>query len=212
MHVKYLGHSAFFISCADFSVCIDPFDGIGYPIAEVKADCALCTHSHFDHNAAGLISCKRAFVGDKLSDGELLIGGQIRAVKTFHDDKNGALRGENCVFVLNVGGITACHLGDIGEPFTPEICKKIGKIDVLFVPVGGKYTIDALGAAEYVRGLKPKIAVPMHYKTARSTIDISDKSRFLSMFGSVKSPAEFDINKENLPDGLIVLDIDDGKF
>lgn len=212
MHVKYLGHSAVYVSCAEFSVCIDPFDGIGYPMERVEADYALCTHSHFDHNAAGLVKSKRVFTGGELKDGELLVGGHIKAVKTFHDDKKGALRGENCVYVIDAGGVILCHLGDIGEPFTPEIAKKIGKIHVLFVPVGGKYTVDAEAAAEYVRGLQPKIVVPMHYKTARSTIDICDKSRFLAAFSSVKSPAEFDIEKADLPENLTVLNVYDGEF
>lgn len=212
MHVKYLGHSAFYISCAEFSVCIDPFDGIGYPIESVRADYALCSHSHFDHNAAGAVQCKRTFIGDRLASEKSLIDGKIRVIKTYHDDKKGELRGENGTFVFEADGITVCHLGDVGEPFTQEIKQKIGKIDLLFVPVGGNYTVNARQAAEYVLGLQPKIAVPMHYKTARSNVDIADKSEFLSLFDCVKQPAEFDIEKQTLPSRLIVFDLDDGQF
>lgn len=208
MKIKYLGHSAFYISCGQFTACIDPFDGIGYPLERRRAEYALSTHSHFDHNALSLIEFDKKVSSEKQAEGT-----PFRAVRLFHDEVCGRLRGENLAYVFKADGLTVCHLGDAGEKFSSDIKKKIGKIDVLLVPVGGNYTIDALEAKKYVDGLSPKIVIPMHYKTARSNIDIDGKDEFLSLFSRVlKVPAEIELCHADSENDFAVLDLNDDAF
>ncbi|HID91452.1 TPA: hypothetical protein EYP44_05790, partial [Candidatus Bathyarchaeota archaeon] len=88
----------------------------------------------------------------------------IKGIKSFHDDVYGAKRGENVIYVFAVGGITFCHLGDLGHVLTDDQVAEIGSVNVLFVPVGGVYTVDAAQATRVVEQLRPNIAIPMHYK------------------------------------------------
>ena len=105
----------------------------------------------------------------------------INSFETFHDDKNGSLRGKNLVFTFLVDGLKIAHLGDIGC-LDEKVAHSLVGCDLLLVPVGGTYTVDHLGAKWYVDKINPKIVIPMHYKLGTSTIDISPVDDFLSLF------------------------------
>lgn len=195
MNIKYLGHSCFLISGV-FSVVTDPFSDIGYKMEKVSADFCLISHGHFDHNAAENVS------GATIIEGESSLLGRkidLERIKTFHDDKNGALRGVNWASKFTLEGVTFCHLGDIGERFSEETAKKLTGVDVLFIPVGGKYTIDEKTARQYVDYIKPEIVVPMHYKTPRSKIDIRSVDGFKSLYKSIINVSgSFEFDKSTL--------------
>lgn len=213
MDIKYLGHSAFLIKGEKFSVCFDPFSDIGYDMEQAECDYLISSHGHFDHAAYSRVKYK-TLITEKTKNAivEVASGDVFRRVQTFHDENRGALRGINFVTVFNLDGVTFCHLGDIGEKFSEEIAQKIGKIDVLFVPVGGTYTIDAFEAKRYVSGLNPKIVIPMHYKTKKCALDIKGKSEFLSLFAkeNIKNVGSvFELNANDLTEEQIVLNTDD---
>ena len=107
-----------------------------------------------------------------------------------HDEKNGALRGKNIVFTIEADGYKLCHLGDIGEACSPEILKNIGKVDVLLIPIGGTYTIDAKGAKKYVDAIAPQLVIPMHYRPTDGKLDIADEKEFLAFYNKVYSVCE----------------------
>ena len=179
MRLWYLGHSCFLLAAENGTrIVIDPYSGIGYDMPRVAADCVVCTHGHYDHAYTDGVVCSRAPV---LRAGEYDIGG-IRAegFDSFHDEVRGAKRGKNVVFVFEADGARVCHMGDIGQPCTEEFVQRLGRIDVLLLPVGGTYTVDAAGAMEYVKAIAPKIAVPMHY-AAGGTIDIAPPDAFLAL-------------------------------
>src|SRR5262249_39373718 len=68
-------------------------------------------------------------------------------VGTYHDAEEGKKIGKNAAFVYEADGMRLVHLGDLGqEKLTAEQVRKIGKVDVVMIPVGGKFTIDAAGA------------------------------------------------------------------
>ena len=87
-------------------------------------------------------------------------------IPVFHDDRGGALRGENTVRVFTAGGLSAAHLGDLGHQLTADQLAAIGPLDAALIPVGGTYTVDARGAKAVCEALAPKCAVPMHYRHA----------------------------------------------
>lgn len=61
--------------------------------------------------------------------------------------------------------VNICHLGDLGHQLSSAEIKTIGKVDVLLIPVGGLFTLDANAASMVYDDIKPRVAIPMHYKT-----------------------------------------------
>ena len=73
-------------------------------------------------------------------------------------------------------------MGDIGEPLSPMLAELIGSINILLIPVGGKYTIDAEQAKEYVDLLMPDVVIPMHYMCDGYVTQFDDLDDFLDLF------------------------------
>ncbi|MBP5308869.1 MAG: MBL fold metallo-hydrolase [Clostridia bacterium] len=191
MLIEYLGHSCFFVKGASFSVVIDPFGGIGYGLKRVDCDYAISSHGHFDHNNFSGVNAKKTIVSSF---------GPFTAVPCFHDDANGLKRGKNNAFFFDADGLRLLHLGDLGEPFSVRNAEKfkVGA-DVLFLPVGGNYTIDGKAAAAYAKEIGARVTVPMHYKTENSVIDISGPEEFLGYFPGYKTVKKsFELTAENL--------------
>lgn len=108
----------------------------------------------------------------------------ITAVKSYHDEEEGAKRGENLIFKFRMDGLEVCHLGDIGEECSSALIEAILPVHVLLIPVGGKYTIDAEQAKEYVDRLMPSIVIPMHYKEKGLDMDLAKVDEFIDLFDS----------------------------
>ena len=182
MKIKYLGHSSFLLTeSTGTSVVCDPYgEGVGFKMPKVSADAVTISHHHFDHDNAAAVSGK-TLVLDK-EQGVKLDGVYIKAVKSFHDDKKGKLRGENVIFKFRMDGLDICHLGDLGEGCSAELIEAILPVNILLIPVGGNYTIDAAQAKEYVDRIMPDVVVPMHYRTKDCKIDIGKIDGFLDLF------------------------------
>jgi len=134
--------------------------------------------------------------------GEYEIGGiLIIGIATFHDARRGSERGKNTVYLMEVDGISVCHLGDLGHVLTAEQIEEIDDVDVLLLPVGGVSTIDAPIAAEVIRQLEPKAVVPMHYKTPVLNRELEPVENFLKEMGmeQINSQPKLSITKSNLP-------------
>ncbi len=181
MRIEYFGHSCFRFTEDRKSFLTDPFTRIGYELPRVSADFVTVSHGHFDHNYLAGVSGMPKVI-DRA--GEFAAGGvKITGIDCAHDDKAGALRGGNIAFTYDFGGFTVCHLGDLGETFSEERASRFGHPDVLLIPVGGTYTIDAREAVRYIQAIGPKVVIPMHYRTERCTLDIAPLSDFIGAFG-----------------------------
>jgi L-ascorbate metabolism protein UlaG (beta-lactamase superfamily) len=181
LRVRWHGHSCFEVSTEALTVVTDPHDGksIGIQPPKVKADVVLVSHDHFDHSAVRVVEkpgTSRVLVDPSPVS---LEGLRVRGVPTFHDPNDGVSRGGNIAFVFELEDVTFCHLGDLGHALTPEQVAAIGHVDVLFVPVGGVFTIDAATAWEVVGMLRPGIVVPMHYRMGGLSLSINDITPFL---------------------------------
>jgi L-ascorbate metabolism protein UlaG (beta-lactamase superfamily) len=145
-------------------ILTDPYDpSIGKELEPVEADIVTISHEHHDHSYLHAIKNKPEIVNKV---GEFNINGiRIRGFLTKHDDKDGALRGENRMYLFYIDGMRVLHAGDLGAIPPQSTLNDIGEIDVLLVPIGGTYTINSLQALELANLLKPKVVIPMHYKT-----------------------------------------------
>ena len=185
MKIEYFGHACFRVTDQNgVSWLSDPYTDVGYALPSgVFADCVTVSHGHFDHNAIHLVDYKKVIdrLGKFETDGIVFEG-----VQTYHDDKGGALRGENIVYLVKMDGFTLCHLGDIGQELDKEFVQRLGRVDILMIPIGGTYTLDAVQAKAYVDAIAPKIVLPMHYKPLDGTINITDEKLFLSLCSDVK--------------------------
>lgn len=180
MKIRYLGHSCFLMEEKSRFVT-DPYTKVGYEMPRVSADFITCSHAHFDHDYfAGVTGVKKIIDGE----GEFEAGGvRIAGKKFFHDASRGARRGTTIAYSFYFGDTRVCHLGDLGEPFSQENAAKIGRPDILMIPVGGTYTIDAAEAKKYIDAISPDIVIPMHYRTQKCTLDIAPLSEFLAISG-----------------------------
>ena len=187
-------------------VVIDPFDQsfLKYPLPRgLTAAVLLVSHEHKDHNNISLIGGNPLVVRSEKGVGAFTGGGiTITGTATYHDENHGKDRGANTVYSFAVDGITFCHTGDLGHVLSPDQVKIIGNVDILFIPVGGFYTLDPSKIDSVINSLNPKIVVPMHYKTKYTpNLPIAGIEDFLKNKKNVKKTGSpnFVITKETLP-------------
>jgi L-ascorbate metabolism protein UlaG (beta-lactamase superfamily) len=205
MKLKYIAHSSFLItSDSGLRIITDPYTpdrNIGYPAVNESADIVTVSHEHGDHNAISTVMGKPEVIAKPGKTD--LKGITINGIATYHDESSGSQRGKNIVFCFTVDGINICHMGDLGHVLTGEQKKEIGSVDVLLIPVGGFFTIDALAATQICDDLQPRIIVPMHYKTKKVNIPITEVDGFISGKKNItrSGVSEVVIEEETLPAG-----------
>ena len=182
MKIQYLGHSCFKLTeSTGTTIITDPYKAIGYELPKgLKADAVTVSHSHFDHNHVKAIG-GHPRVLDKEGFYELP-GVEITGIKSYHDNQGGRQRGENIIYKFRMDGLEVCHLGDLGEECSSELLEMILPVNILLIPVGGTYTVDAELAKEYVDRIMPEIVIPMHYKTRSLNLDLDKADAFLDLF------------------------------
>ena len=203
MKVKWLGHSCFLITSKDgIRIITDPYavgGGINYSPIKETADIVVVSHEHGDHNNVSAVQGKPEVV--KGSGVKIAKGIQFRGIATYHDTNKGKQRGPNTVFCFTVDDIKLCHLGDLGHLLTQEQVDKIGAVDMLLIPVGGFFTIDATDASQVCDQLAPKVIVPMHFKTPKCTYPIASVEDFLKGKKDIRRVdcSEVEFEQEELP-------------
>lgn len=156
MKLTWLGHSCFLLETTSGSVVFDPYAPQSVPgllLPPLTADAVLCSHGHRDHNYARAV---------RLSGKEPSFS--VRRMESFHDDRQGALRGENLISTVEAEKMRIVHLGDLGMMPDAGQLDALRRADLLMIPVGGYYTIDAKTALALVKELSPRIVVPMHFR------------------------------------------------
>ncbi len=201
LKIRWHGHSCWEIR-NDKTIVTDPHDGksIGIPAPNVKGDIILVSHDHYDHNSVKSVEKNDSKI---ITDGHKrnIDNIEIYGINTFHDEENGAKRGKNILFKFIIDNITFCHLGDLGHILDDVTISKIGDVDVLFIPIGGTFTIDNQKAWNVIKNIKAKIIVPMHYKIGGLSLPISGIDSFLKQkpYNVLHVGNEIDIEKEDLP-------------
>lgn len=189
IEITWHGQSCFVMRTpSGTTVLMDPVAyEIGYKPPTVKADLVTISHEHPDHNnlkmveiagvAAGGANVVRGLTdkGDWAKIEQSVGDVRVTTVNTYHDEVQGKKRGKNAAFVFDVtlekSKRRIVHLGDLGQQLDEKQIAALGKVDVLLVPVGGHYTIDAAGADKVIDAIGPRfVVVPMHYKTPQLAI------------------------------------------
>jgi L-ascorbate metabolism protein UlaG (beta-lactamase superfamily) len=207
MEITYLGHSSFRLKGKQKTVVTDPYgDKAGKYPKDVEADVVTVTHDHFDHNAVEKVKGTPFVIN---GPGEYEVGGvSVIGVATFHDDEQGKARGQNTVFVIEMDGLRIAHLGDLGHKFNDVQLDEIGPIDILLVPVGGFYTIDAKAAKEVTGQIDPWVVIPMHYSQPGMTVEnIGGVDAFLAEMGKTGTLPipKYAVSVDKLPEDLQVV-------
>ncbi len=200
MEIDWFGHACFRLRGREGTVVTDPYSKeIGLSFARPRADIVTISHDHPGHNYAnGVKGEPRVLNGP----GEYEIRNIfITGIQTSHDKKGGKERGANTVYIVEMDGLTICHLGDIGHVPTQTQAEAFGNIDVLLVPVGGVSTINASDASEIVSLVEPQIVIPMHYQLTDLAFKLDPASKFFKVLG-LKPPApvpSLKVTKDSLP-------------
>ncbi|MFC2057166.1 MBL fold metallo-hydrolase [Chloroflexota bacterium] len=167
MKIKWLGHAAFLITSDDGTrIITDPYmpnERLAYDEIEESADIVTVSHGHGDHNNVAVVQGNPQVVKGTAG----IRGIKFNSIPTYHDNVGGSQRGNNTVFCFEVDGIRLCHLGDLGHQLGDKDVALMGRVDILLVPVGGDYTIDAKVATEVCSKLAPKVIIPMHFRNER---------------------------------------------
>jgi len=179
MKIKWLGHSSFVItSDTGTKIITDPYftgGDLSYGQIKESADIVTVSHDHADHNNVAAVQGN-----PKVVRGAVEVKGiKFNGIPTYHDDAGGGKRGKNTILCFEVDGIRVCHLGDLGHQLSDSQAAELGKVDVLLIPVGGFYTIAPKLATQLGDRLKPKVIIPMHYKTDKCDYPIAGVEEFL---------------------------------
>lgn len=203
MDISWLGHASFKIKGKTASLVTDPYgEKTGLKFPKVEADIITVSHDHYDHNAVELIEGKPFVIN---GPGEYEVKGtNVVGIPSYHDTKKGEERGKNILYNARVDGVGVVHLGDLGQDeLTPGQIEALGNVDILMIPVGSIYTIDAATAAKIVAQLEPSIIIPMHYldKDSKMT-QLEPVDKFLKEMGKeeIQPVKKITISKDRLPE------------
>jgi L-ascorbate metabolism protein UlaG (beta-lactamase superfamily) len=185
MEITYIGHACFKIKGKATSLVVDPYDPekLGMKLPKLEAEIVLVTHDHYDHNFIPGVKNYRLTID---SPGEYETNDvTIQGISVFHDSKEGAERGKNTMYLIEIDGFTVLHTGDLGHKLSKDTLEKIPSVDVLMLPVGGTYTIDDEVATDVISDIEPGIVVPMHYSDPANKLasELAPLEKFLDEMG-----------------------------
>lgn len=211
MEISYLGHSSFLVKTKTGKLVTDPVGkAAGFNSLKTEPDAVTISHDHFDHNDLSLIGGAPLIIN---GPGEYEIKGfSITGIPSWHDALQGKIRGKNTIYLIEAEEIKLCHLGDQGTALNEEQTALLEGVDILFVPVGGVFSLDAKTAWQVTQALSPRLVIPMHYKTSDHNQEfaklagVGDFVKETSL--EPKKEKKLPVNKLNLPEEteLVILE------
>lgn len=208
MKLEFIAHATFSVHLDDGRhIIIDPYQGMSfqgrfnYPSYSAMADFVLITHEHLDHSYFEDIKGNPVIVRQSWNDDGL----KVSSVFAYHDKYKGTKFGGYVLMkIMEADGLRICHMGDCGEILSDEQIGRMGRLDVLLVPVGGFYTINGDEAFELVRRIDARVVIPCHYLTPRCSLKLEDENRFLSHFDSISRMSGI-VDVKTFPEGIVHL-------
>lgn len=201
MKIKWLGHASFLITSESGTrIITDPYkpaDDLKYGRIEEPADIVTVSHEHSDHSHVAAVKGSPQVVRGTAE----AKGIKFKGILSAHDDAGGSQRGKNTIFCFEVDGVNVCHAGDLGHVLSDKQVTELGRVDVLLIPVGGFYTIGAKAASQVCAQLKPRVIIPMHYKTEKLDFPVAGVDEFLQGKDNVirLDSSEVEIKSGGLP-------------
>ncbi len=197
MKINWLGHASFLLEVLNKTIITDPInEKAGYKVYNKRVDYVTVSHEHWDHNQV------HALLGEPMVINTLgsyhSEGINFEGIASYHDPQQGRLRGSNIIFKINAEGINLVHLGDLGHLLNEKDIQALGEVDILLIPVGGTFTIDAREAFNLVNKLNPKLVIPMHYQTPHLSFQLAPVEDFTRHFDIVVKKPYLEISKNNL--------------
>ena len=208
MEIIWYGQSAFKLTGKNLSVVTDPFskpEEAGAKPIKTSADVVTVSHDHWDHNNVAAIS-GNPVVFDMPGDYEVK-GVTFKGIDSKHGNEVDL---PNTIYTMKMDDLTVAHLGDLGEKLSSYQLDRVNGVDILLIPVGGKYTLDAQEAVEVINQIEPKIIIPMHYKTPGSKVDIVSVENFVKEIGmEPEKVGKLKVLKKDLPEEtkLVILEM-----
>lgn len=203
MIITWQGHSCFKLqdkqSTDGITLVTDPYGKeTGLKMPSFEADIVTISHDHADHNNVSALR-GTPFVIDcpgEYDTKDVLVEG----IDSFHDSKKGEEKGKNTIYRIEIDDISITHLGDLGDVLDNSQIEKLAGTDILLIPVGGHYTLDAKKAVEVISQIEPRIIIPMHYKTEGLVYDLDPLDKFIKEIGLTPTYEEkLKISKKDLP-------------
>jgi len=179
MKIKWLGHASFMVTSeAGTRIITDPYairETLTYGEIKESADIVTVSHEHTDHNNVAAVRGNPEIVRGTAK----VKGIEFKGISCYHDGSKGQQRGSNTILCFEVDGIRVCHLGDLGHQLNDKQVAELGSVDILLIPVGGFFTIDAKVASQVCDRLKPKVIIPMHFRNDKCAFTIAGVDEFL---------------------------------
>ena len=208
MIISWLGHASFIIKTAGKIIITDPFDErSGYSPWQQPVDIATVSHDHWDHNAVHVLKGNPQIINKETGPcnfPEITIIG----FSSYHDKNKGADRGSNTIYKIISEDINLVHLGDQGTSLDKELIAQIGQVDILLIPVGGTFTLDAKDAFQVVQQLNPKIVIPMHFQTPHLSFKLAPVEAFTCKFNQAIKLPFLEVNRNEITDSLQIILLD----
>jgi len=200
MYITWLGQSCFKIQGKEVTIVTDPYDQTtGLKLPRMSADIVTVSHDHYDHNYVSAISGNHFLIN---TPGEYEVKKVfIYGIPSWHDDKEGKERGANTIYLFEFEELKIAHLGDLGSSLSDEQLEKLEAVDILMIPVGGVFTLNAKGAAQVISQIEPRMVIPMHYKVPGLKINIDGLDKFSKEMGAKREEPldKLRITKKDLP-------------
>ena len=207
MNISWRGHASFLIEADGKRIVTDPFNAeLGYPISPIDADIVTVSHEHWDHNAVETIEGNPQVI--RGNDTVQTAGITIKGIASWHDQHQGRERGTNTIYKISVEGLDLVHLGDLGQLLSAQQVQEIGNVDILLLPVGGKFTIGAEDAYLIVNLLQPKTVIPMHFGTPHLSFALAPVEEFISRFDKVIKKSSLEVQPGNLGTDMRIIVLD----
>jgi L-ascorbate metabolism protein UlaG (beta-lactamase superfamily) len=203
MIITWLGHSCFKlqdkIGADGVTLITDPYSKeTGLKLPSLEADLVTISHDHDDHNNVSAVKGNPRVIN---CAGEYDVKGIfVEGIDSFHDEANGEKRGGNIIYRIEIDDISIAHLGDLAHTLDNTELEKLVGTDILLIPVGGHYTLDAKKAVEVISQIEPRMVIPMHYRHPEVKIELDDLEKFIKELGVVPTHEEkLKISKKDLP-------------
>lgn len=168
--VEWFGHSFFRLtSKSDTRIVTDPLAPGMYPTPKISAHAVTVGREHRNHNAVEIVEGNPGVLRGLTEFGAewrrvqtQVREVEIRSIPVYHTGyETGPMKG--AAFTYNFGRVCVAHLGDLAGLLTPRQLEELGRVDVLLIPIGGRFTMSPDVAQKVLHQVQPRVAIPMHY-------------------------------------------------